>query len=135
MTTMNSPLRWTPLFPAAVLVALMPTTALATPVPNVPDMPPVPVAQAFDGNDRRAVTDAVNHCASAPGTCSFTPEEAYSYTYTGTDTLKQARRRTPPARRRTAPLCGPDPGTGVRTALVAPPKRSFSGRDGIGDLA
>ncbi|MDP9865444.1 MULTISPECIES: hypothetical protein [Streptosporangium] len=41
----------------------------------------LPASQAFYGNDRRTVAEAVNHCAGAPNRCAFTPEEAYSYAY------------------------------------------------------
>lgn len=42
----------------------------------------LPSSEAFYGNDRRSgVAEVVNHCASAPGTCIFTPEADYSYAY------------------------------------------------------
>ncbi|MEV6867635.1 hypothetical protein AB0M44_42430 [Streptosporangium subroseum] len=41
----------------------------------------LPASEAFYGNDRRTVADAVNYCAGALGRCVFTPEEAYSYSY------------------------------------------------------
>ncbi|MET8053903.1 hypothetical protein ABZU75_40615 [Streptosporangium sp. NPDC005286] len=69
---MNSPLRWTPLVFAAVLVALVPATALATPMPGVPDVPDVPVARAFDGDKPLpSVDEAVRRCAENPGGCRF----------------------------------------------------------------
>ncbi|WP_433381416.1 hypothetical protein [Streptosporangium sp. CA-115845] len=41
----------------------------------------LPPSEAFYGNDRRTVADAVNYCAAARNNCVFTPDETYSYSY------------------------------------------------------
>ncbi|MGW0595196.1 hypothetical protein [Streptosporangium sp. NPDC002607] len=63
------------------LIANVRAAQIPPPVDKTIPKTALPASQAFYGNDRRPVADAVNHCASAPGTCSFTPQEDYSYTY------------------------------------------------------
>ncbi|MER7730220.1 hypothetical protein ABTX80_04995 [Streptomyces erythrochromogenes] len=41
----------------------------------------LPASEAFYGNDRRNVADAVSYCNGAANRCTFTAEDAYSFSY------------------------------------------------------
>ncbi|MEV5754689.1 hypothetical protein AB0L00_43365 [Actinoallomurus sp. NPDC052308] len=63
------------------LIAKVQATQIPPPVDKTIPKTALPASEAFRGNDRRSVADAVSQCAGAPGACTFTPETAYSYSY------------------------------------------------------